>query len=69
MRVATLIAIAGLSLGIGTAPRLVHAADVYYMTVNAGGEVLAITITEDKVTTTDIGPTGAPFCASLAMSK
>jgi hypothetical protein len=73
MRVTTLIAIAGLSFGIGTTPRLAHAADVYYTTNFAAppiAEIFAITVRENnKVTTTDIGSTGAPGCASLAMSK
>jgi DNA-binding beta-propeller fold protein YncE len=69
MRVTNLIAIAGLSFGIGTTPLPAHAADVYYTTANTGAEILAITISEDKITTTDIGPTGAEGCASLAMSK
>jgi hypothetical protein len=69
MRLINLIAIAGLSFGIGTAPLPAHAADVYYTTANVGAEILAITISENKVTTTDIGPTGASGCASLAMSK
>jgi hypothetical protein len=72
MRFINLIAIAGLSFGIGTAPRLAHAADVYYTTNFAAApvaEILAITVRENKVTTTHIGSTGAPGCASLAMSK
>jgi len=75
MRVSSLIAIAVLSFGIGTAPRLAHAADVYYTTtlprpdVTIPPEILAITVSENKVTTTDIGSTGVPGCASLAMSK
>jgi hypothetical protein len=72
MRFTILIAIAGLSFGIGTTPRLVHAADVYYTTNFAAppiAEILAITVRENKVTTTDVGSTGAPGCASLAMSK
>ena len=72
MRFTILIAIAGLSFGIGTTPRLAHAADVYYTTNFAAppiAEIFAITVRENKVTTTDIGSTGAPGCASLAMSK
>jgi hypothetical protein len=69
MRVITLIAVAGLSFGIGTTPRPAHAADVYYTTAGFGAEILAITVSEHKVTTTDIGPIGVPGCASLAMSK
>jgi hypothetical protein len=72
VRFTTLIAIAGLSFGIGTAPRLADAADVYYTTTFEAApiaEILAITISEHKVTTTDIGSTGAKGCASLAMSK
>jgi hypothetical protein len=72
MRFTNLIAIAGLSFGIGTTPHLAHAADVYYTLTFAAppiAEVLAITVSEDKITTTDIGPTGVPGCASLAMSK
>jgi hypothetical protein len=71
MRVTTLISIAGLSFGIGTAPDLAHAADVYYTLTYAGsyGEVLAIAISEDKITTTDIGSTHDGGCASLTMSK
>jgi uncharacterized protein DUF6923 len=73
MRFINLIAIAGLSVGIAAAPRLAHAADVYYTTTFAPppiAEILAITVSENnKVTMTDIGSTGAPGCASLAMSK
>jgi outer membrane protein assembly factor BamB len=71
MRVTTLISIAGLSFGIGTASPPADAADVYYTLTYAGSyaEVLAIAISEDKITTTDIGSTGVPGCASLAMSK
>jgi hypothetical protein len=74
MRFINLIAIAGLSFGIAAAPRLAHAADVYY-TTSFGvspvvADILAITVSENnKVTTIDIGSTGAPGCASLAMSK
>ena len=67
----TLIAITGLSLGIAAASLPARAADVYYTLTYPGGngEVLAITVSEDQITTTDIGPTGVPGCASLAMSK
>jgi hypothetical protein len=72
MRFISLFAIAGMSLGIATAPRLAHAADVYYtLTYQAPpiAAVLAITISEDKITTTNIGSTGVPGCAALALSK
>jgi hypothetical protein len=77
MRFINLIAIAGLSFGIAAAPQLAHAADVYYTTTvtnptdpNGIADILAITVSENKkVTTIDIGSTGAPGCASLAMSK
>lgn len=72
MRVTTLISITGLSLGIGTAPDLAHAANVYYTLTYQSppiAEVLAITVSEDRITTTDIGSTGVPGCASLALSK
>ena len=73
MRLINLIATAGLSFGISIAPRLAYAADVYYTTSFAPqpvAEILAITVSEhDAVTITDIGSTGVPGCASLAMSK
>src|ERR1700722_8464308 len=72
MRFMSLIAIAGVSFGIATAPRLAHAADVYYTLTYPTqpiAEVLAITVGENKITMRDVGPTGVPGCASLAMSK
>ena len=72
LRLTSLIAIAGLSVGISAAAGPADAADVYYTTTFETppvAEILAITISEDKVTMTDIGSTGAPGCASLAMSK
>jgi hypothetical protein len=72
MRFTKLIAIAGLSFEICTAPRLAHAADVYYTVTYTPppiGEILAITVSEGKITTTDIGSTGVQGCAALAMSS
>jgi hypothetical protein len=72
MRSIGVIAIAGLSLGIAASPRLAHAADVYYTLsypTRPIAQVLAITVSDDEITTTDIGSTGVPGCASLAMSK
>lgn len=72
MRFTKLVAIAALSFGICTAPLLAHAADLYYtMTCSPPpiGEILAITVSEDKITTTDIGSTGVQGCASPAMSS
>jgi hypothetical protein len=74
MRAINLIAIVGLSLGICTTPRLAQAGDVYvYYTLTYKAppiaEVLAIRVGEHKITTTKIGSTGVPGCASLAMAK
>jgi hypothetical protein len=72
MRYSILIAITAVTIGVATAPSPARAADVYYtLTYKAPpiAEVLAITISEDKITTTKIGSTGVPGCASLALSK
>ena len=69
MRITTLIAVAALSLGSIAAPLSAHAGDVYYSTGYVGAEIFAITVSEGKVVTTDVGPTNGGVCASLAMSK
>jgi hypothetical protein len=72
IRFISLIAIAGLSFGIAASPRVAQAADVYYTLsypTRPIAQVLAITVSEDKITTTHIGSTGVPGCAALAMSK
>ena len=72
MRFASLIAVAGLSFGPSATPYPAHAADVYYTLTyptHPNPEVLAITVSEDKITMSDVGPAGVPGCASLAMSK
>jgi uncharacterized protein DUF6923 len=42
--------------------------NTFYSTAGAGAELFAIRVTGAVVSTTDIGPTGAPFCASLALA-
>lgn len=67
MRLNTLLVVAALSLGF--AAKSVHAADVYYTTGYFGAEIFAISVSENKIATTDVGPTNGGVCASLAMSK
>jgi hypothetical protein len=63
MRFASLIAVAGLSFGLSATPYPAHAADVYYTLTyptHPNPEVLAITVSEDKITMSDVGPAGVP---------
>lgn len=69
MRVTELIATAALSAALSAVPLPACAADVYYTTGYFGAEIFAIAVSEDKIVTTDVGPTNGGVCASLAMSK